>query len=136
MATTEMKRKITGDMIKIYRLCHHDFGALSYVEAAKIENVSVRTVYRILNNMRQIAPQLFPILTGDQATIWRAWDAEDNLTIEELAISLGLTEDALNSKLAVIRHKLGVSRPQKKDTVRMPSSQMDELRPDDIAETF
>ena len=129
-------RKITDDMVRLYRLCHHDFSGLSYAEAAKIENISVRTVYRVLNEMRQIAPQLFPILTGDQAEIWRAWDKEDNLTNEELAVSLGLTEDALNSKMAVIRRKLGVSRPHKRNTVRMPSSQMDELKPDEIIEIF
>ena len=131
-----MTSKITEEMVKLYRLVHHDFKALSYTEAARITNVSVRTVYRVLNNMRQIAPQLFPILTGDQAEIWRVWDTEDSLTNEEIAIALGLTEDALNSKMAVIRRKLGVSRPHKRDTVRMPSSQMDELKPDEVREIF
>ena len=131
-----MTSKITEEMVKLYRLVHHDFKALSYTEAARITNVSVRTVYRVLNNMRQIAPQLFPILTGDQAEIWRVWDTEDSLTNEEIAIALGLTEDALNSKMAVIRRKLGVSGPHKMDTVRMPSSQMDELKPDEVREVF
>lgn len=131
-----MLRKITPEMERLYRLCHHDFDGMSYAEAAEVVGISVRSVYRVLNEMRKLAPQLFPILNKEQAEIWRAWDTEDSLTNEEIAFALGLTEDALNSKIAVIRCKLGVSRPYKRNTVRMPSSQMDELEPDKIIETF
>ena len=131
-----MKRKITEEMERLYRMCHHNFGGMSYADAAKAMGITIRSVYRVLNELRKLAPQLFPILTQEQATILRAWDTEANLTIEEVAISLGLTEDALNSKMAVIRRKLGVTTPRKKTTVRMPSSQMDKLKPDEIVDTF
>ena len=130
-----MTRKITNEMEQLYRLVHHDFSGLSYAEAAEVMGVSVRSVYRILAEMKKIAPQLFPILSKDQAEIWRYWHGE-GLTYRTIAGMMELTEDVVCSKITTIRRKLGVSEPYKKTTVRMPSSQMDELRPDEITETF
>ena len=85
--------------------------------------------------MRRLSPQLFPILNREQAAIWSLWH-EEGLSCDYIAAVTGLTGDAVNSKLATVRRKLGVSEPHKRDTVRMPSSQMDELKPDEIVETF
>lgn len=130
-----MKRKITLEMEELYRLCHHDFGGRSYAEAAEVVGISVRSVYRILSEMRKLAPQLFPILNKEQAAIWRLWH-EKGLSCEYIAAVLSTTEDAIHSKVATIRHKLGISEPSRGDTVRMSNAQMDELEPDDITETF
>lgn len=127
-------KRITDQMIRLYRLCHHDFGGLSYTEAAKTENISVRSVYRVLSEMRQFSPQLFPILNKEQAGMWKMWN--DGRTCGQMALLFDSTEDAIYSKLLVIMRKLGFSVPHKRVTVRMSSSQMDELRPDEIIDTF
>jgi transposase len=130
-----MTRKITEEMERLYRLVHHDFGGKSYVEAARVAGTSISSVYRVLGKMKRLAPQLFPILNQEQAKLWKAWKSE-GLTCSEIAYHFHLTEDAVNSKLNTIRHKLGISEPHKRTTVRMPSSQMDELEPDKIVDTF
>jgi len=52
-------RIITKRQEKAIRLCHPDFGNKSPAEAAKLMNISIRSIQRLLARVEKVAPQLF-----------------------------------------------------------------------------
>lgn len=82
---------ITKQEEQAYRLRHHEFEGLTEEKTAKIMNVSKRTVKRLLKNLKQKAPQLFPILTRQQYLIYQ-WYVERGLSQENIAALLGTTQ--------------------------------------------
>lgn len=66
-----MKREITKDEERAYRLCHHEFGGWTVKDAAYKMKLSESKVRRLLKSMKSKAPQLFPILTKHQYRVYR-----------------------------------------------------------------
>lgn len=64
-----MRRAITENEEKCYRLRHHDFAGLTTKETAKKMNITVEKVRLLLKSLKAKAPQLFPILTYRQQLI-------------------------------------------------------------------
>jgi DNA-directed RNA polymerase specialized sigma subunit len=86
----EPKRKITRQQEKIYRLVSSDFEGLTVAEAAILEGVTPRAIQRVLQRLEQIAPQLFPILTRQEAQVLKYIEV-DHLTNQQIAEHLKVT---------------------------------------------
>jgi len=65
-----MRRHITEDEERCYRLRHHEFEGLTTKETAKKMKISVEKVRRLLKSLKAKVPQLFPILTFRQHLIY------------------------------------------------------------------
>lgn len=104
-----MKRLITEKEEEAYRLCHHDFGGLPTRRAAVRMNVSQREVQRLLENAKNKAPQLFPILTWRQKQVYDLWaertHAEIATILETSESNVGNIVDAINKKFGYPRLK-------------------------------
>lgn len=96
---------ITEKMEKAYRLCHHDFSGYSRARAAIIMGISKSTLNRLLAKMKRGAPQLFPILTREQADLWHLW-YEQGLTCKAIAAIRDTTERSIQSKITILKRKL------------------------------
>jgi len=65
------ERKLTSKEERIIRLCHHDFGGLTQKEAAVRMSISPSYVTKLLKSVRKKAPQLFPMISGFQAKVYK-----------------------------------------------------------------
>jgi predicted DNA-binding protein YlxM (UPF0122 family) len=83
-------RLITQKQEAVYRLCHHDFFGLSQEEAAEVLDVDQRTISDRLSRMKEIAPQLFPVLSKNVAAIYNRF-VTDNMSVREVADDLCLS---------------------------------------------
>jgi DNA-binding CsgD family transcriptional regulator len=113
-----MKRLITEQQERAYRLCHHDFDGHTIQEAAEIMRITPVSVYKLLARMKKAAPHLFPILSKNHATIWRMFLA--GKTCKQIADELGETEAALQTKLYKVKEKMGYTEefnPKAKDVI-------------------
>jgi len=93
-----------------YRLCHHDFCGLSTSDAAEVMGTDVRTVQRHLVAVREVAPQLFPILPQRSAKIYFLFTVE-NMTASEIAHKLCISVKTVNEllwRLYKDRHETGL----------------------------
>ena len=86
-----LKNKITTLEVRVYRLCHHDFQGLPVCQAANSLGLSIRKVERLLASLKTKAPQLFPILTADQACAYSLY-ADEGRSIREIAKHVGRDE--------------------------------------------
>ena len=102
----DTKRKITKEQEDAYRCRHHDFEGLTEEETADELCISVRAVRGRLTRMQKVAPQLFPILSRENAKIWRLW-YDRGITCAEIARHIGRTEGAVTQRLQRIKKKMG-----------------------------
>ena len=65
-----MTRHITHRQEQIYRMRHHDFGGMTTKQVAAMLGITTHSIARYMWEMQKIAPQLFPILTRQQADIY------------------------------------------------------------------
>jgi DNA-binding CsgD family transcriptional regulator len=63
------KRRITERQEEIYRTVSGEFKGLRVCDAAKALGVTTRAINRTLARMKLVAPELFPILNADEATL-------------------------------------------------------------------
>ncbi len=111
-----MERIITEFEEQIIRLIHHDFGCLTQQEAAERLNVSQAQVSRAVSQLKVKAPQLFPILTQQQAVI-RDCIAEWGYTHQDVAQLLDISTSTVDSIITAMRTK-GISFEKPRKTVR------------------
>lgn len=114
-----MDTKITERMAVAYILRHHDFLGLSAEEAAERMGISQGRVNQLLQRMRELAPQLFPILTERQAEVWH-YRTVEGLTNAEIAEHLGVAESTIQKTIQRVGHKLGVTTKPHRTTVMDP----------------
>ena len=100
------KRKITKEQEDAFRLRHHDFEGLTEEEAADELGISPRAVRGRLTRMQKVAPQLFPILSRENAEIWEWW-YRGGLTCWEIAKQTGMKLGAVMKRLERIKKKMG-----------------------------
>jgi hypothetical protein len=101
------ERQVTFKQETAYRLCHQDFFGLSTTDAAEVMECSQRDVNYCLQRLREIAPQLFPILTPSMAKMYVLF-MEGN-TNEEIA-------DCLNVSTRHVRRVLKFLHDHKEQT--------------------
>ena len=99
-------RKITKKQEQVYRLVHPSFGGLSYTQTAVKMRITEDAVYKLLARMKEVAPQLFPILSLEHAEIWNLWQ-DAGLTCRDIASLKGTTERSIQAKLRLIKKKMG-----------------------------
>jgi transposase len=99
-----MKREITEQEERAYHLCHHEFHGHTVTEAAILMGVSVSQVRRLLRNVKQKAPQLFPILTKQQYLIFQLY-VERGLTQRVIAEMLKTTQSNIHAIIQRMKKK-------------------------------
>ncbi len=103
-----MKKNLSDKQEQAYRLVSGDFDGLPVVEAAKRMGISPQAVNRLLNRAEAACPQLFPLLTKQEADV-KALLAIDwtNLQIaDQLQVGLGRVRQiigAINDKQGTVR---------------------------------
>jgi len=70
------KRLITERQEQALKLCHHDFKGLTQEEAAKVMGISKSNICELLAHVKKAAPQLFPILTKQEAKTYHYYMVE------------------------------------------------------------
>jgi len=111
-----MTRTITVFEEKVLRCVHHEFSSMTQREAAEQLKCSQSQISDAINRLKRKAPQMFPILTRQQAFIQKCI-CEDGLTHREIAMLLGLNENTLKSRIARLRNK-GVNFEKPKRTLQ------------------
>lgn len=105
-----MKRIITEDEEKCYRLRHPDFMGFTTKETAKKMKVSIEKVRRLLKSLKQKCPNLFPILTYRQQLVYWLY-MDKGLPQHRIAKYLGTTQSNISSILKRVQipepHGLG-----------------------------
>jgi len=86
-------RRITPSQEMAYRLCHQDHLGMSQICAAEVMKISPSRVNRLLDRVKQVAPQLFPILAPRIAKMYELF--MENYTCREIAETLGVTPRAV-----------------------------------------
>jgi DNA-directed RNA polymerase specialized sigma24 family protein len=84
-------RIISEKQERAYRLCAGEFEGLATSEAAKLMGISVRAVQRLLERMEAAAPQLFPLLTKQEAQVLKYIEV-DGLSQIDIADQMELSE--------------------------------------------
>ena len=92
------KRKITERQEQALRLCHHDFSGLTQEEAAKEMGITQPTLNELLEHVKKVLPQFFPIITKHESKIyhyymvegWDVVDIADYMELSERAIYAAL----------------------------------------------
>ncbi len=85
-----MKSKLTEKQIEAYTLCSGELKGLSTDEAAKCMKITPQAVNRLLSRAKKLCPQLFPLLTAQEADVkglFRAGWTNDEIA-DELQVSL------------------------------------------------
>jgi CRP-like cAMP-binding protein len=90
-------RRIDPQHETTFRLCHHDFCGLNQADAAEVSGLSQQTVSRVLTELRQQAPQLFPILSPRTARMYAMF--QDGNTCQEIAEALDVTPRAVQKAM-------------------------------------
>jgi len=95
---------ITEQEQRAYRLCHHEFEGLTVEQAAKVMKVHVATIYRLLDSLKQKTPQLFPILSQYQWTVYKMF-VDEGLPQHRIAEKFGVTREDITQVLQRIKDK-------------------------------
>ena len=90
------QRLITHRQEQIYRMRHHDFAGLTTKQVATMLRITTHSVARHMWEMQKIAPQLFPILTRQQADIYHMF------------VNVGLKQRVIAEILDISKNCVGV----------------------------
>lgn len=106
----ELKRNITLFEEAVLRCCHHQFKAMSQVDAANELGASRAKVSRAIQSMIERSKQckplaaMFPILTSQQYEIYQ-YTVEQGITNKDTAVIMSVTTASISSTLSVLRKK-------------------------------
>ena len=104
----KIKTTMTEFQILVFRLRHHEHFGRSTEETAAILETSPNSIRNVLSTVRQTSPQLFPILSREDWTIWRWW-TEYKRTMEQIAEIMDLPFKTVQNKLFRTRKKFGLT---------------------------
>lgn len=114
----EADRKITEREQMAYWYRHHDFKGFTVKRTAFIMGITQRRVNQLLQSLKQKAPQLFPILTKQQADVLYLI-TELGLTHEQVGWRLLISEEAVAGVVRTLRKKdMQIRRRSKMDPKR------------------
>jgi len=86
-------RYITFKQEIAYRLCHQDFFGLGTDDAADVMGIERQSLWELLNRVKIVAPQLFPILEPRMAKMYTMF--LDGYTVFEIADCLNINTSAV-----------------------------------------
>ena len=98
-----MKRLLTKRQEQALRLCHHDFDGLTQKAAAKIMGIAQKNVHQLLERVKKVLPQYFPIIMKQEAEIYCYY--MEGWSWDMIAEHLGLTKRAVYFTLGRARRK-------------------------------
>ncbi|KKN77865.1 hypothetical protein LCGC14_0356020 [marine sediment metagenome] len=104
----KIKTTMTEFQIIVFRLRHHEHFGRSTEEAAAILETSPSSIRNALSAVRRTSPQLFPILSRKDWTIWRWW-TEHKRTMKQIVKIMDLSYKTVQTKLLRTRKKLGLT---------------------------
>ena len=109
-----MQNRLNKQEALVVQACHHGLDALPAGEAAKKLDVSVRTIQRLLKSAEKKAPQLFPILSANQAQILH-WYTVEGMSVSQIAMMKDVNESTVYATIAKLRDKkvLNDDRPSR-----------------------
>ena len=122
-----MTRQITERQETIFRMRHHDFGGMTTKQVAVKLEITTHTVARHMWEMQKVAPQLFPILTKRQASIYHMFV---NVGLEQKIIAgiLGISSNCVATQIHRLRKK-GMYVPRRlHHTLYMPRAHDHQIR--------
>jgi DNA-binding NarL/FixJ family response regulator len=122
LGSLAMKRNLTEQEEAISRLVHHEFGGLSRKEAAARLGITRQALTYHLKQIKQKAPQLFPILTQEQWEIYKLF--QDGLDRSDVADRLCCTLkhlDAIQAQLLKKGFDCRIHRNGRKTVAYNPS---------------
>lgn len=100
-------KKLSDKQVMAYRLVSGDFDGLPVIEAAKCMGITPREVNRLLDRARTTCPQLFPLLTKQEADVKAllaiGW------TNSEMADQLQVSLSRVSQIIGAINGKQGVT---------------------------
>lgn len=123
-----MTRHITERQEQIYRMRHHDFGSMTTGQVATILGITTHSVARHMWEMQKVAPQLFPILTKQQADVYHMFV---NVGLEQKAIAkmLGMNKNHIATLIYRLRHHKNMYVPRRRRHVLyMPRAHDHQIR--------
>jgi len=88
------KRLITERQEQALRLCHHDHEGLTLTEAAEHMGITHQAVSKLLAKVKKVAPQLFPILSKQEAKCYH-YLTVDGLLPKDIAHTLNISVKAV-----------------------------------------
>ncbi len=101
-----MKSQLSAKQIKAYQLCSGELCGMTTVEAAADMGISVQAVNRLLARAEQRCPELFPLLTKQEAHVRDLMDNHGHSN-RFIALRLGLSEQRISQISVSIDDKLG-----------------------------
>ena len=98
------QRLITHRQEQIYRMRHHNFAGLTTKQVAGMLRITTHSVARHMWEMQKVAPQLFPILTRQQADVYHMFV---NVGLEQKVIGeiLGISKSCVCVLIHRMKHK-------------------------------
>ena len=117
------KRLITEKQEQALRWCHQDFEGLSQIEAAAKMNISPRALGKLLDHVKEVLPNYFPILTKHEAKIYHYYMVE-GWEVTEISGYTELSQNAIYLTLQRARDK-GMYFAEAKGRVLSYDSSMD-----------
>lgn len=102
----EEKRDITKHQEEVYRCVHHDFDGHTVDEAANILNITPDAIYKTLARLKDSHPELFPILSRDNAKAWGLWFVS-GLSCDQIAEQMGVTSEVIRWRLKRVKESMG-----------------------------
>ncbi|KKN57526.1 hypothetical protein LCGC14_0561430 [marine sediment metagenome] len=93
---------------QIYRACHHEHKGMSVEEASDVYAIPEPTIERILAEVEDIAPQLFPILSASDWGLWQGWLRGD--TVKALTLRGSCSERTVSRRIADVKKQLNYAR--------------------------
>lgn len=95
---------ISDEVIRVFKLCHHDFKGLTVPQAAAKLGCTERNVYDLLTKAEEAMPSMFPILTPREQVILCLY-SQAVVNREVIALGLGISIDTLEREVTWLREK-------------------------------
>ena len=118
-------RNITEQQELAYRLVSGDFEGLTTEQAAERMGVTSRRVRQLLESVKAVAPQLFPLVTKVEANVLTL--LKEGRSDPEICEALNLTVPSLKSHIQGLREKGRLERAGKVRVQRFEEHMADEV---------
>ena len=120
-----MKRLITENEERVYRAVSVDFDGLTPADAALKLGVSTARIHEVLQSVKRKAPQLFPLLTKQEAQAYELLrEGKSDLDIE---MSLRIDSSRLHKLVYNLRNKGRLERRGSMNCVRYEEHMANEI---------
>lgn len=95
---------LTNDQVKLYRMASGEFDGLAIGIIAEKLHVSAPTIRKRLRGIEKIAPQLFPLLTKQEAEVLSLYESA-GWPVVDIAEKMGVSESRIYDVLKTLEKK-------------------------------